>query len=134
LPAQGEIFVLDMGEQVRIMDLAETLIRLSGLKPYVDIDIKVTGMRPGEKLYEELFTPEEGVDATKHQRIFVAKPCHLDLPSWRPRWLPWKAILGKSSLGIQCLRWSLSSVSCPSFRADEDSRAGWLEAAAAKAE
>lgn len=77
---KGEIFVLDMGEPVRIMDLAETLIRLSGLKPYVDIDIKVVGTRPGEKLYEELFTAEEGVDATTHQRIFVAKPSKLNLP------------------------------------------------------
>jgi FlaA1/EpsC-like NDP-sugar epimerase len=78
--AKGEIFVLDMGEPVRIMDLAETLIRLSGFRPYVDIDIKVIGTRPGEKLYEELFTSEEGVDATKHQRVFVAKPTSLNLP------------------------------------------------------
>ena len=79
LAKKGEIFVLDMGEPVRIMDLATTLIRLSGLQPYTDIDIKVTGMRPGEKLFEELLTDEEGVNATTHQRIFVAKPSCLDL-------------------------------------------------------
>lgn len=79
LASKGEIFVLDMGEPVRIMDLATTLIRLSGLQPYADIDIKVTGMRPGEKLFEELLTDEEGVNATTHQRIFVAKPSSLDL-------------------------------------------------------
>jgi FlaA1/EpsC-like NDP-sugar epimerase len=78
LATSGEIFVLDMGEPVSIMDLATTLIRLSGFQPYVDIDIKVTGMRPGEKLFEELLTDEEGVNATTHQRIFVARPSCLD--------------------------------------------------------
>lgn len=78
LATRGEIFVLDMGEPVLIMDLATTLIRLSGLQPYIDIDIQVTGMRPGEKLFEELLTDEEGVNATVHERIFVAKPSHLD--------------------------------------------------------
>lgn len=78
LATSGEIFVLDMGEPVSIMDLATTLIRLSGFQPYTDIDIKVTGMRPGEKLFEELLTDEEGVNATTHERIFVAKPSCLD--------------------------------------------------------
>ena len=75
----GEIFVLDMGDPVRILDLATTLIRLSGYEPYTEIDIQITGMRPGEKLFEELLTAEEGVNATTHQRIFVAKPTDLDL-------------------------------------------------------
>lgn len=75
----GEIFVLDMGDPVRIVDLAETLIRLSGFQPYTDIDVAITGMRPGEKLFEELLTAEEGVNATTHERIFVAKPTGLDL-------------------------------------------------------
>ena len=79
LASKGEIFVLDMGEPVRIMDLAETLIRLSGFKPYTDIDIKVIGMRPGEKLFEELLTDEEGINATNHERIFVAKPAGLNV-------------------------------------------------------
>ncbi|PSR31080.1 MAG: polysaccharide biosynthesis protein [Sulfobacillus benefaciens] len=67
----GEIFVLDMGEPIRILDLASNLIRLSGLKPGQDIDIVVTGLRPGEKLYEELLTREDQTQATKHERIFV---------------------------------------------------------------
>lgn len=69
----GEIFILDMGEPVKIMDLARSLIELSGFAPGKDIEIKVTGTRPGEKLYEELLTAEEGVSATTHKRIFVAK-------------------------------------------------------------
>jgi len=68
----GEIFILDMGEPVKILDLAETVIRLSGFEPYKDIDIEFIGMRPGEKLYEELMTEKEGVKVTRHQRIFVS--------------------------------------------------------------
>ncbi|MCD5407355.1 MAG: polysaccharide biosynthesis protein [Desulfotomaculum sp.] len=74
----GEIFVLDMGEPVKIMDLAKSLIRLSGLEPGQDIEIAVTGMRPGEKLYEELLTAEEGVNNTSHECIFVARPNNLN--------------------------------------------------------
>lgn len=70
----GEIFILDMGEPVKILDLAETLIKLSGLEPYKDIDIIFSGMRPGEKLYEELLIAKEHCDSTTHQRIFVEKP------------------------------------------------------------
>lgn len=68
----GEIFILDMGEAVKIVDMARDLIRLSGFKPDEDIKIEYTGIRPGEKLYEELLTEAEGVTATKHKRIFVA--------------------------------------------------------------
>lgn len=75
----GEVFVLDMGEPVKILDLAEDLIRLSGLEPGVDIEIQITGIRPGEKLYEELLTSEEGTTATRHKRIFVAKSNHINI-------------------------------------------------------
>ncbi|SDC04073.1 NDP-sugar epimerase, includes UDP-GlcNAc-inverting 4,6-dehydratase FlaA1 and capsular polysaccharide biosynthesis protein EpsC [Paenibacillus sp. UNCCL117] len=70
----GEIFILDMGEPVRIVQLAEDLIRLSGFVPYEDIDIEFSGIRPGEKLYEELLTDEEGIGSTTHDRIFIGKP------------------------------------------------------------
>lgn len=74
----GEIFVLDMGEQVRILDLAKELIRLSGLEPGKDIAIRYSGIRPGEKLYEEILTNEEGMNRTPHKRIFVGKPNGVD--------------------------------------------------------
>ncbi len=70
----GEIFVLDMGEPVKILDLAKNLIRLSGLKEGRDIEIVYTGLRPGEKLYEELLMEEEGLTKTRSEKIFVAKP------------------------------------------------------------
>ncbi|MGZ4135771.1 MAG: polysaccharide biosynthesis protein, partial [Tumebacillaceae bacterium] len=70
----GEIFILDMGQPVKIADLARDLIRLSGLTPGEDIEIRYTGIRPGEKLFEEILTSEEGTTATKHNRIFVGKP------------------------------------------------------------
>ncbi|MDY2630725.1 MAG: nucleoside-diphosphate sugar epimerase/dehydratase [Clostridium sp.] len=70
----GEIFVLDMGEPVKIYDLAYDLIRLSGYEPNKEIKIKITGLRPGEKLYEELLMSEEGLSNTNHKKIFVGKP------------------------------------------------------------
>ncbi len=75
----GEIFVLDMGQPVKIYDLAVSVIKLSGLEPNVDIPIKITGLRPGEKLYEELLMAEEGLTATKHDKIFVSEPMHLEM-------------------------------------------------------
>lgn len=74
----GEIFVLDMGEPVKILDLAENLIRMSGYIPYQDIDIKFTGLRPGEKLYEELLMDEEGLQDTENKLIHIGKPIKLD--------------------------------------------------------
>ena len=75
----GEIFVLDMGQPVKIADLARDLIRLSGFEPDVDIEIKYTGLRPGEKLYEELLMAEEGLTATRHEKIHIGKPLDIDM-------------------------------------------------------
>ncbi|MEP3968146.1 MAG: nucleoside-diphosphate sugar epimerase/dehydratase [Nonlabens sp.] len=69
----GEIFVFDMGKPVRIMDLAERMIKLSGFKPYEEIDIKIIGLRPGEKLFEELLSDDSKTLPTHHQKIMVAK-------------------------------------------------------------
>ncbi|MDR0880547.1 MAG: polysaccharide biosynthesis protein [Clostridioides sp.] len=75
----GEIFVLDMGEPVKILDLATNLIKFSGLEPDVDIKIEFTGLRPGEKLYEELLMAEEGLISTEHKKIFIGKPIEIDI-------------------------------------------------------
>jgi len=71
LGSGGEIFMLDMGEPVRIVDLARDLIRLSGLEPGRDIKICYTGLRPGEKLFEELFGADEVYQQTRHEKVFV---------------------------------------------------------------
>lgn len=75
----GEIFILDMGEPVKIVDLAKQLIKLSGLIPDKDIEIKYTGLRPGEKLYEELLLNEEGLKKTTNDKIFIGNPIQINI-------------------------------------------------------
>ena len=81
----GEIFVLDMGEPMKIIDLANNLIKLSGLKPGEDIDIVFTGLRPGEKMYEELLMDEEGLTKTANRMIFIGKPIEFDEEDFQAR-------------------------------------------------
>jgi FlaA1/EpsC-like NDP-sugar epimerase len=71
--AGGQVFVLDMGRPVKILDLARDVIRFYGLEPDVDIPIVYTGVRPGEKLFEELLTAEEGTERTEYERLLVAR-------------------------------------------------------------
>ncbi|MBI5701778.1 polysaccharide biosynthesis protein [Candidatus Saganbacteria bacterium] len=75
----GEIFVLDMGQPVKIIDLAKDLIRLSGFEVGVDIEIKYVGLKPGEKLFEEILTSEEGMKTTKHEKIFITPPSKINI-------------------------------------------------------
>ena len=74
----GEIFVLDMGEPVKIDTMARNMIRLSGYEPDVDIKIEYTGLRPGEKLFEELLMKEEGMQETANKLIHIGKPIEMD--------------------------------------------------------
>lgn len=84
----GEIFVLDMGEPVKIIDLAEKLIRLHGHEPYKEIGIEIIGLRPGEKLYEELLLNMDLVDKTEYDRIFVEKPSIIDFHDLEEKLVP----------------------------------------------
>lgn len=88
----GEIFVLDMGHQVKILDLAENLIRLAGFLPYRDIEIVFTGLRPGEKLYEELLLSEEGITETDQKKIFIGNAGDIDKDTFFEQLLALKAL------------------------------------------
>lgn len=88
----GEIFVLDMGNPVKILTLAENLIKMSGLVPYKDVDIVFTGLRPGEKLYEELLQDEESVRKTTNSKIFIGSPLKMDSDRFFSNLLELKAI------------------------------------------
>ena len=74
----GEIFVLDMGAPVKILTLAENLIRMYGKEPYKEVEIKFTGLRPGEKLYEELLMDEEGLKKTTNEKIFIGNQINIE--------------------------------------------------------
>lgn len=80
----GEVYVLDMGQPVKILDLAEQMIRLAGLKPYQDIQINFTGLRPGEKMFEELFLFSEEHNRTQHESIWLARQAYTPMPALKP--------------------------------------------------
>ncbi|HHY70527.1 MAG TPA: polysaccharide biosynthesis protein [Thermoanaerobacterales bacterium] len=97
----GEIFILDMGEPVKIADLARDMIKLSGLEPDVDIKIDYIGLRPGEKLFEELLLNEEGITATKYKKIFIAKPTFTDVAAFESELGGLKELLLDSNTGVK---------------------------------
>ncbi len=96
----GEIFVLDMGEPVKIVELAKNLIKLSGFEPDVDICIEFTGLRPGEKLYEELLMSEEGLTDTSHEKIFIGKPININVEKCKMNLEFLKAIVDKERVEL----------------------------------
>jgi FlaA1/EpsC-like NDP-sugar epimerase len=96
----GEIFVLDMGQPVKIADLAKDLIILSGLKPNVDIKIEYTGLRPGEKLYEELLMSEVALTSTEHNKIFIEKPMNIDMKFVKNSIDEFRKVVGGDKEGI----------------------------------
>jgi FlaA1/EpsC-like NDP-sugar epimerase len=119
----GEIFVLDMGEPVKIIDLASDLIRLSGFKPNEEIQILITGLRPGEKLYEELLMNEEGLKDTYHEKIFIGKPLDIKYDDIKREVeiLNSTADLGMSQLLIEELRRFV-----PSYKPNEEVNGKYL--------
>ena len=117
----GEIFVLDMGKPVKIYDLAENLIKLSGYEPNVDIDIEITGLRPGEKLYEELLMDEEGLTETRHKKIFIGLPGEFELDTVKSQIEDLLHVA--TTKGIQELKDKLKEV-VPTYKEPEHHRVG----------
>ena len=115
----GEIFVLDMGDPVKIYDLAVSLIKLSGLVPNEDIKIEITGLRPGEKLYEELLMGEEGLENTAHNKIFVAEPMDITMEEIAIKLEELNKLLEKKDIKKEEIKESMKKV-VPTFHEPED--------------
>lgn len=111
----GEIFVLDMGEPVKIYDLAESLIKLSGLVPNKDIKIEITGLRPGEKLYEEILMNEEGLEKTSHDKIFVAEPMKVTMEDIKNKLDKFNDLLKEENVTIAEIKTTMKEV-VPTFK------------------
>ncbi|PWX68685.1 polysaccharide biosynthesis protein [Clostridium perfringens] len=123
----GEIFVLDMGNPVLIYDLAKDLIKLSGFEPEIDIKIEITGLRPGEKLYEELLMDEEGLRKTSHEKIFIAKPGEYDFEMLK---LGVNALKKIADLGdVETLKTTLQFIVKTYKRLDTENNSGFNEVA-----
>jgi len=99
----GEIFVLDMGEPVKILSLAENMIRLSGRVPYIDIPIEFTGLRPGEKIFEELLMNDEGISQTPNNKIFIGKPIEINEDKFKEQLEYLKYAADNESINIRSL-------------------------------
>ena len=115
----GEIFVLDMGEPVKIYDLAVSLIKLSGFIPNEDIKIEVTGLRPGEKLYEELLMGEEGLEKTNHNKIFVAAPMDITIDDVKEKLDVLNKVLSKDVIQLNDVKDAIKEV-VPTFHEPEE--------------
>lgn len=118
--AKGEeIFVLDMGEPVKIYDLAVSLIKLSGLEPNVDIPIEITGLRPGEKLYEELLMSEEGLQTTAHNKIFIGKPSDITYEQMLKKLGKLEEIIQDENISVNRIKDTMKQV-VPTYKEPEE--------------
>ena len=118
----GEIFVLDMGEPIKIYDMAKKLIKLSGYEPNVTMQIKITGLRPGEKLYEEILMNEEGLEATKHDKIHVAEPLNITMEQFEEKLDKLESLLEESSNDdISNIRKTMKQI-VPTFKLKEEEK------------
>ena len=117
----GEIFVLDMGEPVKIYDLAVSLIKLTGLEPNVDIPIKITGLRPGEKLYEELLMSEEGLEKTEHNKIFIGQPSEITNEELEGKLLKLQELIENENVSIQRIKTTMKQV-VPTYNEPEQEK------------
>lgn len=115
----GEIFVLDMGKPVKIVELARDLIRLSGFEPDTDIKIEYVGIRPGEKLHEEVLTAEEGTSATRHERIYVARSAELTQPALEDLAETFMEIALSGEAGNRSIREAVNRILCHSADLDK---------------
>ena len=115
----GEIFVLDMGEPVKIYDLAVSLIKLSGLEPNVDIPIEITGLRPGEKLYEELLMSEEGLQTTAHNKIFRGIPSDITYEQMLKKLGKLEEIIQNENISVNKIKDTMKQV-VPTYKEPEE--------------
>lgn len=115
----GEIFVLDIGEPVKIYDLAVSLIKLSGLEPNVDIPIEITGLRPGEKLYEELLMSEEGLQTTAHNKIFIGKPSDITYEQMLKKLGKLEEIIQNENISVNKIKDTMKQV-VPTYKEPEE--------------
>ena len=113
----GEIFILDMGEPVKIYDLACNLIRMKGYEPEKDIKIEVVGLRPGEKLYEELLMAEEGLQETENKKIHIGKPIEIDENKFL---LDLDRLIAKAEDNMAGIREDIKAI-CPTYNPPENS-------------
>ena len=117
----GEIFVLDMGEPVKIYDLAVSLIKLSGYEPEVDIPIVFTGLRPGEKLYEELLMKEEGLQKTENKKIYIGEPTQLDEKDILEKLSKLKKLIENEETPIEEIKYTIQEV-VPTYILKQDTQ------------
>lgn len=115
----GEIFVLDMGEPVKIYDLAKSLIELSGYTLGEDMEIEITGMRPGEKLYEEILMNEENLEGTKHDKIYITQSMDFTMNDIEGKLDMFREILNDENTGKEHIKETMKKC-VPTYKEPEE--------------